>query len=406
MDMKDKGIFGFPRNVFFLGIVSLFMDISSEMIHPLIPIFLSDTLHAPKTFIGVIEGIAESTASILKVFSGWFSDKIGRRKPIIFWGYGISVFSRPILATASSWVNVLIYRFTDRLGKGVRTAPRDAIIADSTDKSILGKAFGFHRSMDTIGAIIGPTMAFLLLSIFHNSIQTVFWLSIIPGILALVSILVFVKEVCAQCPLEKPRISLKGLDRRFKIFLLISTLLTLGKTTEAFLVLRAQEIGVDTGSIPLIYMTFNIVSATLSTPAGLFADRIGKRRTILMSYLLLCLLFIGFANAKAPIHAWSLFIAYGVFVAMNEGIQRAYVATLIRPEIKATGFGIYHTTVGLAALPSGIISGVLWQNIGSYALFYYGAIMSFISFVLFAVLLLGTDREGSNRSKRLAGSQS
>lgn len=390
--LKEKRILGFPRNVFFLGIVSLFMDVSSEMIHPLIPIFLSETLHASKTFIGIIEGIAESTASILKVFSGWFSDKIGRRKPIIFWGYGISIFSRPILAVATSWIHVLIYRFTDRVGKGVRTAPRDAMIADSAEKPLLGKAFGFHRAMDTIGAVIGPTIAFLLLGLFHNRIQTVFWFSVIPGVVALVSILLFVREVYQHCPIERPKIRFKGIDRRFKIFLLISALFTLGKTTEAFLILRAQEIGVDINSIPLLYLTFNIVSASLSIPAGLVADKAGKRKTIMISYILLSLLYIGFATAKVPLHAWALFVGYGVFIAMNEGVQRAYVATLIRPEIKATGYGIYHTVIGLAALPSGIISGLLWHNIGSYALFYYSAFISFISFVLFVTFIFRTDK--------------
>lgn len=386
-NIGSQRFLGFPRNVFFLGLVSLFMDISSEMIHPLIPLFLSETLHASKTFIGIIEGIAESTASMLKVFSGWFSDRIGRRKPIIFWGYGISVISRPILATASSWLHVLIYRFTDRIGKGVRTAPRDAIIADSSDRSILGKAFGFHRSMDTIGAVIGPSIAFLLLGIFHNRIQSVFWFSMIPGLFALFSIILFVKEVRPQCKMEKAAITMGGLNRRFRIFLLISALFTLGKTTEAFLVLRANEIGISIATIPLLYLTFNIVSATLSTPAGLLADRVGKRKTIMASYIFLSFLFIGFATAKTPLHAWSLFVGYGIFVAMNEGIQRAFVATLIEPEIKATGYGIYHTTVGLAALPSGIISGMLWQNIGSYAIFYFGTITSFVSFVLFAIFL-------------------
>lgn len=388
----SQRILGFPRNVFFLGLVSLFMDVSSEMIHPLIPLFLSETLHTSKIFIGIIEGIAESTASILKVFSGWFSDKIGRRKPIIFWGYGISVFSRPILATASSWIHVLIYRFTDRIGKGVRTAPRDAIIADSADKSILAKSFGFHRSMDTIGAVVGPSMAFFLLSIFHNRVQSVFWFSLIPGLFALISILLFVKDVRPECKMEKVKINLRSIDRRFRIFLLISALFTLGKTTEAFLVLRANEIGISISTIPLLYLTFNIVSATLSTPAGVLADRIGKKKTIMMSYLFLSILFIGFATAITPSHIWSLFIGYGIFVAMNEGIQRAFVATLVRPEIKATGYGIYHTTVGLAALPSGIISGMLWQNIGSYALFYFGTVTSLVSFVLFAIFLYKPDK--------------
>jgi MFS family permease len=284
-----KAILGFPRNVFILGLVSLFMDISSEMIYPLIPLYLNNVLHASKTSIGVIEGIAESTASILKIFSGWLSDRLGKRKALIFWGYGISVFSRPILATASSWMHVLLYRFTDRVGKGVRTAPRDAIIADSTPKHILGKAFGFHRSMDTVGAMIGPGIAFALMGVFHDSFQTVFWLSIIPGVLAILTIALFVKDVQGSRGSEKPKISLKGVDKKFGMFLFIVAVFTLGKTSDAFLVLRAQDLGVRTGLIPILYLVFNLVSASLSTPAGIIADKVGKRRVILASYLLFSL---------------------------------------------------------------------------------------------------------------------
>lgn len=388
-----KQVFGFPKNVVVLGIVSLFMDISSEMIYPLIPIFLSDVLLASKTSIGVIEGIAESTASILKIFSGWFSDKKGKRKAIIFWGYGISVFSRPILAVASSWLHVLTYRFTDRFGKGVRTSPRDAIIADSTDKRILGKAFGFHRSMDAVGAMIGPAIAFSLMAIFHSSIRSVFWISIIPGVLALLTVLFFVKDVTRHNSKSETKISLKGFDKRFKAFLLIAAIFTLGRTSDAFLILRAQELGVNAASIPLMYLVFNFVSASLSTPAGIVADRIGRPKTILISYILFSFLFIGFAVATHNIHAWFLFIFYGLFVAINEGVQRAYVATVINPEIKATGYGIYHAVTGLAALPSSIIGGALWQNIGSYALFYYGAAMSGIACLFFIALMFPRMKE-------------
>ncbi len=382
-----RNILGFPQTVFVLGMVSLFMDISSEMIYPLMPIFLSDVLHASKTSIGIIEGIAESTASILKVFSGWLSDRLGRRKSIILWGYGVSVLSRPLLATASSWIHVLIYRFTDRLGKGVRTAPRDAIIADSTDSNILGKAFGFHRSMDTVGAILGPTIAFVLLGLFNNNLRWVFWLSIIPGFLAVFTIFIFVKEKKRPEGTDPVKITLKGLDRRFKFFLFVSALFTLGRASDAFLILRVQALGVKTVSIPLLYLAFNMVSAILSTPAGIWADKVGKRRVILLSYMLFSLIFAGFALATDSLHAWLLFMAYGVFVAINEGVQRAYVATLINPEVKATGYGIYHTIIGLSALPSSIIAGALWQNIGPQALFYYGAAMAMLSSVLFSFFI-------------------
>jgi MFS family permease len=378
-----KKFLGLSRTVLVLGIVSLLIDISSEMIYPLIPIFLNDVLHASKTYIGLIEGVAESTASILKVFSGWLSDRLGKRKFIVFWGYGISVFSRPILATATSWIDVLVYRFTDRVGKGVRTAPRDAIIADSTEQNILGKAFGFHRTMDTTGAVIGPAIAFAILGLFSGGFHLVFWISIIPGILALLCIAIFVQDVKKHTLTERPQITLRHLNRDFKVFLIIVTIFTLGKTSEAFLVLRAQELGVSIATIPLIYLTFNMVSAFFSTPAGIIADRFGKRKTILSSYFLFSLIFFGFAVATNLAHAWLLFIAYGIFVAMNEGVQRAYVATVIRPEIMATGYGVYHTIIGISSLPSSIIGGVLWEHFGSQTLFYYGAFMSLISSIAF-----------------------
>lgn len=384
---QRKDIFGFPWNVFVFGLVSLFMDISSEMIYPLIPLYLSNVLHASKTSIGLIEGIAESTASVLKILSGWLSDKLGKRKAIIFWGYGISVFSRPILAASTSWIHVLIYRFTDRVGKGVRTAPRDAIIADSTKQEIMGRAFGFHRSMDTVGAVIGPVLAFGLMGMLHFGFKTVFWMSIIPGVAAVATIALFVKDVKRDDRDKTPKISLKGSDRRFKVFMAIVAIFTLGKTSEAFLILRAQDLGVKVATIPLLYLTFNMISAVLSTPAGMAADRLGKRKVILASYVIFSLVFAGFGLASSPLHAWILMGAYGFFVAINEGVQRAYVATIIKPEIKATGYGFYHMVVGLAALPSSIIGGALWQNFSPQALFYYGASMSLLACILFAVFI-------------------
>lgn len=387
-----KKLLGLPRNVIALGIVSLFMDISSEMIYPLIPLFLNNVLLASKTYIGLIEGVAESTASILKVFSGWLSDRLGKRKSIIFWGYSISVLSRPILATATSWIGVLTYRFTDRLGKGVRTAPRDAIIADSTEPGSLGKAFGFHRSMDTIGAVIGPALAFMILALPGGRFQTVFWISMIPGFFALACIAIFVSDVKRRTTANietggRPSLSFGRLENNFKAFLAVAAVFALGKTSEAFLVLRVQELGVAVSTIPLLYLSFNVVSALLSTPLGIMADRVGKRRTILTSYVFFAVIFLGFAFATSQLHGWLLFLAFGVFVAMNEGVQRAYVATMIKPEIMATGYGIYHTIVGLAALPSAIIGGALWEHFGAQALFLYGAAMALIASLLFIGLL-------------------
>ena len=303
---------GLPKNVRALGLVSLFMDMSSEMIYPLMPLFLSTVLHASKISIGLIEGVAESTASLVKVFSGIMSDRLGKRKSIIFWGYGVSVFSRPILALASSWPMVLGYRFTDRFGKGVRTPPRDAIIADSTDYRILGKAFGFHRAMDTMGAVIGPAIAALILALYPGQLRWVFWISIIPGMLALLSIAVFVTDPKGPAKPRPAKIfDLRGLNHDFKVFLAIVTIFTLGKTSEAFLVLRAQDVGVSIGMIPLIYLCFNLVSAACAMPAGMIADRLGKKKTIIAGYLVCAAVFAGFAGATRPIDVWMLFLGYG-----------------------------------------------------------------------------------------------
>jgi len=395
----EKRIFGLPRIVFVLGIVSLFMDMSSEMIVPLMPIFLNDVLKASKVSIGLIEGVAESTASLLKVFSGWFSDRIGKRKPLVFWGYSLSVLSRPLLAGATSWIGVLIYRFTDRVGKGIRTSPRDALIADITESKNMGRAFGFHRAMDTVGAVLGPAIAFGILAISSNNMRLVFWLSIIPGLLAIGTIALFVKDIPGKLKGKKNLVVIgsesnsKGsifsnIDGRFKVFLLIAILFTLGKIPEAFLVLRAKELGVDVRLIPMVYLVFNITSAFLSTPSGIIADRVGKRKVIFLSYLFGAFTYGGFALAFSGIHAWFLFILYGIFIAMNEGNQRAFVAQLIDPERKATGYGIYHTVVGITGLPAGIIGGALYQSFGSAVVFFYSSCLCLIAGSIFYCSLM------------------
>ncbi|MCX7794003.1 MAG: MFS transporter [Thermodesulfovibrionales bacterium] len=389
-----KRIFGIPALVFVLGLVSFFMDVSSEMIVPLMPLFLSDILNASKISIGLIEGVAESTASILKVISGWFSDRIGKRKPLIFWGYSLSVFSRPLLASATSWIGVLVYRFTDRLGKGIRTSPRDALIADVTERGHMGRAFGFHRAMDTLGAVVGPALAFFIMAVSSNNMRLVFWCSIIPGLLAIATIAFFVRDTVVKKP-EVSQRAVKGsfsikktIDGRFRVFLFIVVLFTLGKIPEAFLLLRVKELGVDVRLIPVLYLFFNITSAFLATPSGILADRYGKRKVIFASYLVAAFIFTGFAFSYGEWHAWILFVIYGIFVAMNEGNQRAFVASLIDPEKKATGYGIYHTMVGLSALPGGLISGTLYQLKGSKIVFLYGAVLSLIAAFSFYLFLI------------------
>src|SRR3990172_7748070 len=258
---KNKKLFGFSKNVSITGLVSFFMDISSEMIYPLVPLFLANVLGVNKSVIGLIEGIAESTASLLKVSSGWFSDRIGTRKWLMAVGYGISTLSRPFVALATGWQQVLGSRFIDLFGKGIRTAPRYAIIAESADKTHLGRAFGFHRAMDTMGAVVGPALAFFLLGILSNDYRKVFWLSMIPGVIAVLLIIFFIVErsKTGAAPASRPKLTVAHFDWRFKFFVLIATLFAVGNSSDVFLILRAQQTGIAAVTIPLVYMLFNLV---------------------------------------------------------------------------------------------------------------------------------------------------
>lgn len=387
---QDKKYFGFSKNVFFTGLVSFFMDVSSEMIYPLVPLFLANVLGVNKSMIGLIEGIAESTASILKVFSGWFSDRIGRRKNLMLAGYAISTLSRPIIALAGAWQQVLASRFVDRLGKGIRTAPRDAIIAESTESTHLARAFSFHRSLDTMGAAVGPAIALILLQLYNNNYQMVFWLSMIPGAITVLIIIAFIKDKkrAAVAPAERPRLTLKHFDWRVKFFIVIATLFALGNSSDAFLILRAEQVGITTVMIPAVYLVFNLVYSLSSIPAGIAADKYGKKRLILLGFILFAGLYYGFAVAKSTAAVWVLFSLYGVFMGLTEGIQKAFLTTIIPPDFKATAFGVYATVVSFATLPASLIGGLLWDRVSPAATFYFGAATATLSATLFIILIV------------------
>lgn len=405
MNKKEK-IIGLERNVFFTGLVSFFMDFSSEMIYPLVPIFLSSVLGVNKSIIGLIEGIAESTASLLKVFSGWLSDRIGKRKILMIVGYGISTLSRPVIALSTLWGHVLTFRFIDRFGKGIRGAPRDALIAESSSVKALGRSFGFHRGMDTLGAVAGPAVAFILLSLFSGNYRLVFWLSMMPGAIAVMVIIFFIKEKkkagaqlivsttegsINQTPTVSDRpnkLTPKHFDWRFKFFVSIAGIFALGNSSDVFLILKATNTGVEEAHIPILYLCFNLIYALTSIPAGILSDRIGKKRIILAGFILFGFIYWGFAVASERGHIWRLFLLYGVFMGITEGIQKAYLGTIIPDKFRATGYGIYNTFVGLAVLPASIIGGYLWDKYGSHATFYYGSITAFISAVLFVLFIV------------------
>ncbi|MEW6408704.1 MAG: MFS transporter [Nitrospirota bacterium] len=400
----EKKFFGFGRNVFFTGLVSFFMDISSEMIYPIVPLFLSNVLGVNKSIIGLIEGIAESTASLLKVFSGWFSDKIGNRKWLMIFGYGISALSRPVVALASGWHHVLWFRFIDRFGKGIRTAPRDALIAESSERAFLARSFSFHRSLDTMGAVIGPALAFFLLGIFSNDYRKVFWFSMIPGIIAVLLIIFFIKERSRGVKESDGQVKIlrnkhsnpqllessnpfKHFDWRFKFFVFIAGIFAIGNSSDVFLILRAQQIGIPSVMIPLIYLLFNLIYSLSAIPAGIVADRFGKKRVILSGFILFAILYYGFGSASSVTAIWILFGLYGVFMGLTEGIQKAFLATIIPSHFKATAFGIYNTVVGLAMFPASFIGGWLWDNISPSATFYFGAVTASLSVILFIAFI-------------------
>jgi MFS family permease len=387
---NKKTFFGIGRNVFFTGLVSFFMDVSSEMIYPIVPLFLAGVLGVNMSMIGLIEGIAESTASFLKVFSGWLSDRTRQRKNLMLAGYAISTLSRPVMAMAGTWQQVLSSRVIDRTGKGIRTAPRDAIIAEATQTTYLGRAFSFHRAMDTLGAVVGPAITFSLLGFFNNDYRKIFWLSVVPGVIAVILIILFIEEKRKQPKpeVERPKLSFHQFDWKVKFFIVIAALFALGNSSDAFLILRAKQVGIPVATIPVVYLVFNIVYSLSAVPAGMAADKFGRKKIILLGFVLFAGLYYGFAVAKDASAIWVLFGLYGLFMGFTEGVQKAFLTTIIPPDFKATAFGVYAAAVGFAMLPASLIAGWLWDHVSPAATFYFGAATASLSAILFAVLIL------------------
>ncbi len=362
---------GSMRNVRALGIVSLLTDASSEAIYPVLPLFLVNVLGAPVSVIGVIESLAEATASLTRVFSGWLSDRVGRRRPLVLLGYSLSNLVKPALALVPSWPSVLALRVTDRLGKGIRTAPRDALIADSAEEGERGAAFGLHRALDTVGAAIGPLTAWLVLTLVPNGYRLIFLLSAIPGVAAILVVIFAVRERRPVAPPAEhaPPLRLKGLGRPFAVFAAVSAIFALGNSSDAMLVLRAQDLGAPAALVPLMYFVFNVVAASLATRFGRRSDRVGRRRVIIAGFALYGVVYAGFAAASHPWSPWLLFAAYGIPYALTEGMTRAFVVDLVPDHLRATAIGGYTFVLGLAALPSSAMAGVLWDTVSHRAPF-------------------------------------
>lgn len=377
-------------NVILLGLVSLFTDISSEMVYPLIPLYLVATLGATPVIVGVIEGFAESLASLLKVFSGAASDKMNKRKPLTIFGYGFSGLSKILIILSTSWPWVLWGRIGDRFGKGVRTAPRDALIAESTDQARLGWAYGLHRMLDSLGAVIGVALAFYFFTSYRGDYKTVFVWSLLPAFLGVVT-LFLVKETKEPAAKLKKQISLNwsSLHPRLKKFLIVVFLFALGNSSNQFLLLRASYMGYSTQSVILLYLVFNVIYTLAAFPAGVLSDRIGRRTLLVAGYIFYGLVYLGFALVSKGQFLWLLFGVYGLYSALTEGVEKALVAEIAPADQKATLLGLHATLVGIGLLPASIIGGALWKYFGSSATFYFGGAMGLLAAFGLAMVLSG-----------------
>lgn len=368
------------RTVIALGVVSFLTDASSEMIYPLLPVFLTATLGASAATLGMIEGAAESTAALLKLASGWWSDRVRRRKPLVVFGYTLSSLARPLVALAQSSGQVLGIRLADRVGKGVRGAPRDALIADSVDPAIRGRAFGFHRAADHAGAVVGPLAAFALLQGAGLDMRTVFLAAAIPAVAAVIAVVFFVREApphapVAQLAAHKDAVPTR-LPRSFWYYLVILGVFTLGNATDAFLLLRAQQLGVPLALLPILWASLHVVKSATSTAGGALSDRAGRLPSLLAGWAVFAAVYLGFAVATQQWHAWTLFLVYGLYFALTEGPERALVADLVPAERRGTAFGWFNLTIGLGALPASVIFGLLWDSYGPGAAFSLGAALA------------------------------
>ena len=384
--MSNKKIFGLEKNVFFTGVTSFFTDTSTKMIYSVMPLFLM-SIGASKTTISLIEGIAESTASLIKAFSGYWSDKIGKNKPFMIIGYGITALITPLYAFVGRPVQVLLFRFFERIGKGLRAAPRDSLISGSVQGKDTGKNFGFHKAMDNSGAIFGPLAAFVLLYFFPSNYQYIFLIATIPALLGVAVIAIFIKEAKVEKKTNARNPSIKQLPKKFYLFLAIVFVFTLGNSADALLLVKTTETGVETRYIPFIYMIFNTVSVLLAIPIGKLSDKIGRERLIILGFLVYSLTYFLFGKFNSISIFILLFIMYGFYSALTDGSQKAMVSDIVSKELKGTGFGLYHAVLGVTLLPASLIAGLLYDRVNSGAPFFFGSVMALIAALMMVVFV-------------------
>ena len=382
-------------NVILLGLVSFFSDISAEMVYPIIPLYLTSAFGATPALIGLIEGIAESLASLLKVFSGYITDKFGKKKPIAFIGYAAGLVYKVALILAGSWGGVLGARVIDRVGKGIRTAPRDVMVCDSADGNNLGKAFGVHKALDMAGSAIGIFISYLLLEKAGKTAayKELFAISIIPAILGLLMFF-FIKEKRTHEDAKKREPfwqNIKKLDGQLKLYLFVAFLFTLGNSSNAFLLLRAKSVGFDDNNVILLYLIFNLTASILSIPLGRLSDRVGRKKLLVAGYIVFSAVYLGFAFASSQFTIVIVFVLYGFYSAMITGVERAFIAEISPVDLKGSMLGLHSTIVGIALLPSSVIAGLLWVRFGASSPFLFGSVMSLLAaFILLLFMKNGT----------------
>lgn len=400
-----------PRNVRVLAAVSFLTDVASELVYPLLPLFLSTVLGVSASALGVIEGFAESASSLLRLPAGWWSDRTKRRKPLVVIGYGIAALARPLIGFAQGAGQVLAIRVSDRFGKGLRTAPRDALIADSVPASQRGYAYGVHRGADNLGAVFGPLIAWAALTYGWAELRTLFFWTALPGLLSVLLLVLFVHERAGagsaervvtsvtpkqQTDVNGPPIAIAAvkddapLGAAFWRMLAVIFLFTLSLSTDAFLLLRASQLGVPTSMIPILWAALHVVKSSSSVVSGALSDRIGRRPLILGGWGVYAFVYLGFAVASQMWHAWALFLVYGFYFGMSEGAEKALVADLAPASRRGAAFGWFNAAVGIAALPASVVFGVVWDAYGSEAAFAMGAGIALLSCLLFALVVPAT----------------
>jgi MFS family permease len=375
-----------PRNVVILGLVSFFNDLAAEMVYPIVPIFLTTVLKTSVPVVGIIEGIAEATASIGKYVFGSLSDYFQRRKVFVVLGYSFGAASKLLIGLATSWPLVLFARFIDRSGKGLRTAPRDSLLLENTTQHNRGFIFGFHRALDSLGAVFGPILGLVFLYLMKEDMRLVFYLAFIPSVIAVVILMISVKEKKHVVEKEKKhfvKIDFKSLNPNLKTFLIVNFIFSLGNSSDAFLILRAKDLGLTTIMVTLTYVLYNIFQATFAVPAGQLADRIGARKVFAFGLLIFSLVYFLFGFVKDPAYLWIIFPVYGLYIAFTDGVSKAYVSQFVKKEESGSYFGMHQTLMAAGIFMASTIGGFLWNKINPSATFYYGSTMSFIALAVF-----------------------